>query len=373
MCNDAGLPSPIIVAGTTSFEPTLRQLALKLASEPSPRTVIYAIGAPSSCAGVGTIVSDTDLGGTTGFHYTQSGLTYVRDSCMFAAGQKAHLAVSDVFYESCAGLPQPKPADITDVLGPVQASIFVAPAADTATVALTYEEARAIYGCGVSSARPVAGFADPMAVFCWNADAGPPLVVAGNLGVAPSMMIPPRCAFGGGTSLAVTQNLTGYGLHTIGFITADGLDDVRTMVSPLAFRAAGQTKAFLPDSDAAIADRRNVRDGHYTLWGYEHFFTRAGGNASAPATELIGWLTGAKSNARIDYVAIEGSAGLIPQCAMRVKRSAEGGLLSSYTPPEPCPCAFEAASTKSIPADCVVCTSNTMCSGGRTCRRGFCE
>jgi len=108
--------------------------------------------------------------------------------------------------------------------------------------------------------------------------------------------------------------------------------------------------------------------------GYEHVFAKiTGGNLSPQAAELVGWLTGTKLSAGIDYVALEGSAGLIPQCAMRVRRSSDGGLLSPYTPPESCHCAFTAAITRTLPPDCVACTGNAMCTGGKVCRRGFCE
>lgn len=379
MCDDTSLlPDPIIVTGTTSFEPVLRLLALKLAAEPTPRTLIYAVNTPSSCAGIASITGATDLGGTTGLHYTKSGLTYVRDNCTFAAGQKAHAAISDVFYETCVNLPQPRPADLIDVPGPVQTTVFVVPTVDTITQVITYDEARAIYGCGVSSARTIAGFSDPMSTFCWNGDAGPPLIVAANLGVTQSMLIPPKCTFGGATTTAVAQNLQLYaasgGARTIGFVTADVFDDVRATVNGLAYRALGQAKAFPPDSLPSFPDRQYVRDGHYTLWGYEHVFARTtAGNPSPQAAELIAWLTGSKTSANLDYVVLEGGSGLIPQCAMRVKRSSDGGLLSPYTPPESCRCAFEAAITKTLPPECVVCTSNSLCSGGKACRRGFCE
>ena len=377
MCDDAALVNPIVVTGTTSFEPTLRQLALRLAAETAPRTIIYAIDSASSCGGIANVADAMDLGGKTGLHYTKSGATYVRDACTFAPGQKAHAAISDVFYESCTNLPQPRPAELMDVVGPVQTTVFVVPSTDLTTQAITYEEARAIYGCGVSTARPVAGISDPMASFCWNGDAGPPMVVAGTLGLPSSQMTPPKCSFGGGTVSAVTQNLLSYssgGIHTIGFVTADVFDDVRASVNALAFRAQGQTSAFNPDSASTFPDRRNVRDGHYTLWGYEHVFAKTtGANLSPQAAELVGWLTGTKLSASIDYVALEGSAGLIPQCAMRVRRSSDGGLLSPYTPPESCHCAFTAAITRTLPPDCVACTGNAMCTGGKVCRRGFCE
>jgi len=376
LCNDTTLPDPIIVAGTTTFEPTLRDFAVKVAAGPAPRTIVYT--ALSSCAGIAAVINGTDLGGTTGFHYTVSGQTYARDACTFAPGQKAHVAVSDLFYESCSILPQPKPSDLMDAFGTVQAPIFIAPMVDTTTQYLTYDEARAIYGCGLSPSHPILGLSDPMAAFCWNAGSGVAAVLAGNLGLPLSNLVPPRCAFGGGTTRAVTQNFVSYslsgGLRAIGFITADGLPAAGTAISPLAFQAVGQTKAYYPDSRPDFPDRKNVRDGHYPIWGYEHLFASvSGGSPSREASDLIGWINGTKTSASFDHVVIEGAEGLVPQCAMRVKRSTEGGPLSPYSPPQPCHCAFEAIITSTIPPGCTLCTSNSGCSAGVTCRRGFCE
>jgi len=385
MCNDTTtLPDPIIVTGSVGFEPLLRQLALKLSAQTPPRTLIYAIDSASSCAGLASVARGADIGGTTGFHYTMNGAGYVRDVCTFAAGQKADVAISDLFYESCPNLPQPAPAALMHVLGPVVPTVFVAPVANTATQALTYEEARAVFGCGVSAARPVAGLSNPATLLCGAPDAGPPAILAANLGLPLSVVTPPHCNYGGATgiamaqnlasaaALAVAQNLSG---NALGFISADGLsDDARALVSPLPFRALGQQQAFLPDASVDVPNRRNVRDGHYTLWGYGHLFAgTSNGSPNRAAADFIGWVTGTKTNASFDHVGLEAALGLVPLCAMRVQRRSDGGLLSPYAPPEPCDCAADAALTRTLPPNCVVCSSSSMCTGGRACRRGFCE
>jgi hypothetical protein len=161
--------------------------------------------------------------------------------------------------------------------------------------------------------------------------------------------------------------------QAIGFVAADYFDLNRTMFNSLAFQAAGQAKAYYSDSAADVADRRNVRDGHYTIWGYEHFIAKTSNGAlSTQASDLIGWFTGAKTSANFDYVALEGDAGVIPQCAMKVKRASDGGLMSAYAPSETCNCAFEAAISKSTPASCTACSTASPCATG-TCRHGFCE
>ena len=134
MCNDATLLSnPTIVTGSNTVEPMVGQFAVKLAAEPTPVSVLFATSAATSCAGIASVVDGANLGGSPGRYYTLSGTSVVRNDCTFAAGQKADVAVSDVFYESCSTLPQPKPADVADVTGPVQATVFIVPPTDTTT------------------------------------------------------------------------------------------------------------------------------------------------------------------------------------------------------------------------------------------------
>ena len=64
-------------------------------------------------------------------------------------------------------------------------------------------------------------------------------------------------------------------------------------------------------------------------------------------------------------------SGLIPQCAMNVLRSEDGGALASTSPQRPCGCYFE-----SLVGDtaCPECSSNAECPDeAPTCSYGFCE
>jgi hypothetical protein len=150
MCNDATLVNTLIVSGSTAFEPTLKQLAVKLSAEASPMTIVLATGsnASGSCTGVATIANGTDLAGPPAATTRSPARRVTNNTCTFATGQKAEIAISDVFYESCANVPQPRPATIGDVSGPVQAMVFVVPKANTTTQYLTYKEAQTVYGCG---------------------------------------------------------------------------------------------------------------------------------------------------------------------------------------------------------------------------------
>src|SRR6202012_4160618 len=66
--------------------------------------------------------------------------------------------------------------------------------------------------------------------------------------------------------------------------------------------------------------------------------------------------------------------GLIPECAMQVTRSEDGGDLSPYTPSEPCTCYYlsKIPGAAGTPAGCTACTAAADCGGG-ACNHGFCE
>ena len=62
----------------------------------------------------------------------------------------------------------------------------------------------------------------------------------------------------------------------------------------------------------------------------------AGKPTSAAAQNFIDWVQGNPTTAdnapNFDSVTIEANAHVIPLCAMKVQRTADGGLLSDYAP-----------------------------------------
>jgi hypothetical protein len=384
------LPNPIIVAGSGDFEPMLTAFGAKLAAESPPSTLITAASTSlaTSCGGIAGVIGSADLGDQVGRYHVQSGSSITTSTCVFAAGQTPHVAISDVFYETCATLPQPKPADVVDTVGPVQQIVFAVPKANTIVTYLTHKEVSALYGCGVSTARPVAGFfSDPTAVFCRDpSDAESQIIVARSIGMRESAMGPPNCsAFRNEATIAsklvvvpgtppATMNDYDPPRTAIGFLGAVNYGRNRASLNGLAFQAPGQTRAYYADSRPALADSANVRDGHYPLWSYVHLIAKvSGGNLGPQASDLIGWINGTKTSPNVDFVAIEAKAWLIPQCAMKVQRSSDGGLLTPYAPSTTCNCQFEAVASRAIPASCLPCTSTSACPPGVACRQGFCE
>jgi hypothetical protein len=86
-------------------------------------------------------------------------------------------------------------------------------------------------------------------------------------------------------------------------------------------------------------DKRNIRDGHYPIWGAIHIYTRvdeAGIPINAGANRFINLTLGTDEIEGLDPIALEATSNLIPQCAMTVARTEDGGPLSSSLPPRPC-------------------------------------
>ncbi len=383
----ASLPNPVYLDGSSAFEPTVGQIAARLATSTTPMTVVYL--KPGSCAGVNNIATKADMTGTATY-YTLTGTTLNKLSCTLpASGQKADIGVSDVFYGSCAAentAPATQPSDLKDFPGPVQAMEFVVPKANTTTQYLTAAEAQDIYGCG--SVAGVSTFTQANGIFCRDQNSGTQIIISDNIGLQPSIPAPPICVSESGSG-AVATAVSGYTTPNaaIGFLGSDVYDTNRSTLNALAFQAAGQTKAYYADSTSSAVDRQNVRDGHYSMWGYEHMFAyvdSTGKPTSANAARLINIILGTTTDAAVgDYVAIEGKAGTIPICAMGVQKLNDSpGYLSAAPTAPTCTCAFVKAASGTAPASCVACGGGSDggadaaaggCTGGKTCQHGFCE
>ena len=140
--------------------------------------------------------------------------------------------------------------------------LFIVPKANTATQYITYKEAQTMYGCGVSSARTIAGFSDPLGIFCRVPDSGTQITVARNIGLPETVLISPQCVPGSGTS-NVIAGVMGFptASQAIGFIAADAFDANRTTFNSLAFQSLGQTQAYLSDSGRTSATARTCATG----------------------------------------------------------------------------------------------------------------
>jgi hypothetical protein len=309
---------------------------------------------------------------------------------------KADVGVSDVFYETC-GLGS-RPAGTGDFFGPAQAMLPDVPTASQAPSSITAEEAADVWGCGMRGA--VAPWLIESAIQQRTAASGTQNVIAKTINVLASsfhgtqntgtgnvintlLNMDNDNALRPGAKVTIADPTT-----AIGFIAADAYDApgsgttpaARARLRALAFRGIEQTQAYYADSAPDTFDKRNVRDGHFLPWGYEHLLVNvdsAGKPTSAAAQNFVDWVQGnpttPDSAPNFEFVATEAAAHVIPLCAMKVQRTADGGLLSTYAPADPCSCAFEAAAANATPSGCLACTSSTTCTGGTACHHGFCE
>ena len=159
--------------------------------------------------------------------------------------------------------------------------------------------------------------------------------------------------------------------QSIGIVSIDYNDKNRDNLRALYLQASQQKCGYQPDSSPTSIDKLNVRDGHYPLWGYVHFFTRlgAGGVPSPAASAMVLRFAVPK----LEQVLIDNiiAASLIPQCAMKVARTAEVGDFAPQSGFQ-CGCYFD-LKTKGR-TDCQACTSSDQCSADApACNYGYCE
>jgi hypothetical protein len=222
--------------------------------------------------------------------------------------------------------------------------------------------------------------------FIRNNKSGTQLILSGVIGVPAAKWK----GFDSGGAGTVFTKLTGQSgtaaEKSIGIIGLDYLDQNdsdgtprRSKVKMLALAAKGQTYAFYPDSTHNAYDKKNLRDGHYSGLGYAHLVTPIGMDGQPTvdkAKYLVNLLTGGSVTPAPSFDVtklVVQSAHLVPLCAMRVQRTAEGGPPMPYTPAASCGCYFESlVGTPS--ASCTSCASGpSACGSGTSCRNGFCE
>ena len=124
--------------------------------------------------------------------------------------------------------------------------------------------------------------------------------------------------------------------NAIGILSTDVAQESRPILSVLAYQHFGQTCGYYPDREITSNEKQNVRDGHYAIWGPLHLFTvlnNMGYPLKPVVADIIGFMTGTKAPPLgLDLIALEAQRHVVPQCAMRVKRTEEMGPLASFAP-----------------------------------------
>lgn len=290
-------------------------------------------------------------------------------SCTMGAGVVPDIINSALFNSACPSGAGAPPATVHLTQGPVQAYVLAVPEASTQT-AITFEEAYFVFGFG--AAGMVLPWVDETQMFIRTVSKSTLVAWAKNIGVDPAKW---KGVQRDGSAMVVAdlENTTAPE-SAIGILGAEVYDAERARLNVLAYRAKGQYYAYYPDSTSTAFDKKNVRDGHYTVWSptiWMDFVDGALAPTNPTARYIIDIIAGrsvtpAPSFDTIDPIA---KVGLVPDCAMGVTRSFEGGPLSLYTPPESCTCKYESIVATT---SCAACSDSAPCTSG-VCRNGYCE
>lgn len=360
------LPNPSIGVGGSAQRPLLGRLASVLADQDEPSTLIYA--APGACNGINLLRDNQTLYSGTASYWLADGTE--RTCVIEEPGVVIDYAVMGNAVDKCPGITE-VPDGIADLLGPVGTVNLFVPIASTEQ-SISSEALYFAYGFGADGgAEP---WTDESQLISRDENSFVALYVSLAAGLPVSRLLGVD-ARTNGNSVALVAGSPNPNA-AIGFASGSVADSARDRVRTLAYQHVGQDCAYWPDSTATSFDKRNVRDGHYWIWGAFHIFPRIDGSGeivNETSRRWIGWLTGDEpepDNASIIDIVIEN--GDIPQCAMTVRRDGDLTPPYSWAPPEPCGCYFEQVATGESP--CASCSEDSDCAGdGERCRRGFCE
>jgi hypothetical protein len=377
-CTDVA-PNRIYMYGTSDFAPMLKAAQPLLSAANPPYRAFYLNA--SSCAGVISvfdptkrIISNPAMGATPNyaFYFDDGG---VQHSCLLdPSGNAVDIGVSNLYGPTCntmtaSYLPG---TTVSDYTGPIVPFALSVPASST-QISISAEAAHMVFGlsgkssgAGLKDAMP---WVDPTYFFIRSSTAGSTVLSAVMFNV-------PKTKFWGIDRLS-TDNLRDSMLASteaegsIGILSIVDADVNRGNLRSLYLQAPGQISGYLPDSNKNSFDKMNVRDGHYPLWGYQHFFTPigAGGVPSDAAKAFVTRF----SIARLDQKLLDNviGASLIPQCAMKVVRTGEETSFQPNTGLQ-CGCYFDYKTSGKT--SCQPCQGSSDCPADHSaCNYGYCE
>lgn len=366
------LPNPVYLqVGDTQLN-LVKRLGRALRDNPAkPLTLVFVTS--GSCTNINAIYTRVPITGNMQYvPSTAEDAAWTPASATLTCtapgtGVVPDIANSALLNSACTTAAPPATVHLQH--GPVQAYVMGVPIASS-QVAITYEEAYFVFGYG--AAGMVLPWIDEAQMFIRTVTKSTLLAWGANISVPANKW--KGMAFDG--SPAVVSALQGSTTpeKAIGILGVEVADALRSSIKILAFRAKGQHLAYFPDSTSTARDKKNVRDGHYTVWSPTVWMdTVDGGGApvNANARYVIDLIVGKSVTPAPNFSPIEAVAavGLVPDCAMGVTRSFEGGPLSIYKPAESCVCKYESLVTGST---CATCSPTNACASG-VCRDGFCE
>ncbi len=379
------LTNPVYVQAGDTQTNLLNALGRKLRDNaPNPITLVFITS--GSCTNIQESYACAGGLGSAGCAALTATMTYIPSAaevpgwalgsadftCTPPANTFPDIDNSAVFNSACTTAAPPSNVSLQS--GPIQAYVMSTPTLSDQT-AITAEEAYFVFGFG--AAGMISPWTMESEMFIRTVTKSTLITWADSIGVPPGKWIGSAFA----QSAQVVSALEGAPTpeNAIGILGDEVYDGLRGQVNVLAYRAYGQYGAYYPDSTLTSHDKQNIRDGHYFVWSpteYMEYINPATGSATNPnADYVIDLIVGKESSATPapNFVAanVVASVGLVPDCAMGVQRSFDGGPLSLYSPPQSCLCSYSNA----VGADtqgCTTCSANNPCATG-VCRAGYCE
>jgi hypothetical protein len=270
---------------------------------------------------------------------------------------------------------------VADFPGFIQSMLYVVPKLSTQT-ALIAEEGYFVFGAGTTGfmGMTISPWIDQSKFAIRNAGSGTQQMIARSINLTAAAM---KGMDSGGTGGVVTALTTAGSSPTtaepaIGIISSDAYDVNRMNLKALAFQSFKQKHAYYPDSTSTAFDKKNVRDGHYTIWGPLHMVAKVGadGKATKPQVQdFIDYVQLKKPLGTTKFIDVMIGAHVVPACAMKVQRSVEMGPLSPFNPAPgtACGCYFDEKIKGAGMSGCTACPMGNECMAGKTCSNGFCE
>ena len=374
LCDELPLPNKLYGVGHNALTPILEEVARRLEQDPKrtdERTTVLYVDSLGACGSYQAFLD----GKVTGrfFYWTEEPYTFelcdARDG-----GQPLDFAYLPAAVDYCSQLPLP--ADVVARRGLVH-GVSLVTGLQSPERSISAEALYLIYGFGPDGqASPWTDGSGIFAAEGFNRD-----VLGFAIGVPPERFhddTPPTI----GTTF---HHVMGYAsdatraTQAIGFASLAAVDAQRSNVKPLAYQHFGQDCGVWPDSNDSAFDKLNVRLGKYALWQQGSFLARVNAQSNVVndhVANFMGWFDGSSQppGTEVDVFPAVIEEGGLPDCAMQASREGSVGSLSSYAPPKPCGCAFEALANPHDPNPCHPCSSDSECGGDAPrCNFGFCE
>jgi hypothetical protein len=369
------LPPVVYIQAANEVGPFIATLQQALSVDPNPINVVYI--EDGGCAGANRFFANQPIAGNMNKRKPTYYAAQVQASCDLptTGGPNngpplADIAASDVYAPTCGMLPSGQlPTYVGDFLGPIQPMLFVVPRASSQR-SISASAAYFVFGFGDNSG--VAPWTNNGSIYRRNSSSAMQALLSSAIGVPlarwsgvdAAMLAGNTGALSGAASVINALEVDPNPEAAIGVLAASNIDaTTATHVAVLAYKDSNQSCAYYPDSTPTAHDKRNVRDGHYSLWGPVHFFAYidAHGAPEDPnVARVISYLTGtAVAPGGVDLIQVDAANNLVPSCAMHVARTVEMGELVSFAPSGSCSCYYDYVATGQ--STCQKCSKASDC------------